>query len=368
MRPPSVDAGDLRIAPLSQAETIPSAWYTDADVHRLDAEAVIAAHWQYVGHESRLAEPGAYLTTSVADQPVVVVRGKDGALRAFYNVCRHRGGPLATAPCGRMKKGVLQCQYHGWTYRLDGSLLGVPRFDRTDLFDKRDFGLVPVAVETWQGLVFVHLGEDPEPVAETYGPIGARIAPLDLAPFRFHQRVVYDVACNWKVYVDNYLEGYHIPLVHPELTTLLDVRAYVTECDGPRILQYSPFKDGENLYATDGGEAFYYFVFPNTMLNVLPGRLQMNRVDPVAADRCRVVFDYLYTDLDGPEAQRVIAEDLGFSDRVQREDVEICEHVQRGLASRAYDRGRFSVDAEAGVYHFQCLLKQAYRAAPAPGG
>src|SRR5690606_7546454 len=101
MRPPSVDAGDLRIAPLSQAETIPSAWYTDADVHRLDAEAVIAAHWQYVGHESRLAEPGAYLTTSVADQPVVVVRGKDGALRAFYNVCRHRGGPLATAPCGR---------------------------------------------------------------------------------------------------------------------------------------------------------------------------------------------------------------------------------------------------------------------------
>lgn len=363
---PDFTDADLAVAPLARAETIPASWYTDPAFHAFDREAVFGRYWQYVGHEGRLAAPGAYVGAEVAGEPIVVVRDREGGLRAFHNVCRHRGGPLVMDACGRLRKGVLQCRYHGWTYRLDGTLRGVPRFDRTDLFDRDDYGLVPVALDTWEGLVFVCL--DPEaapPPAALLDGVAARIAPMQLAPKHFYRRVAYDVACNWKVYVDNYLEGYHLPLVHPELCTVLDYQAYVTETHRYHSLQYSPIRDGERQYGTAQGEAYYYFVFPNMMLNILPGRLQMNLVLPVAPDRCRVLFDYYYDDVTLPAVREAIERDLTFSDRVQAEDIEICEHVQRGLASRAYDRGRFSVECEEGVYHFQCLLREAYRRARA---
>ncbi|QXD17000.1 aromatic ring-hydroxylating dioxygenase subunit alpha [Rhodocaloribacter litoris] len=359
--PPGLTARDLHVEPLERAETIPARWYTAPAFHAFDREAVLARRWQYAGHVSRLPDPGTYLCADVAGRPVVIVRDREGTLRAFYNVCRHRGGPLAMDACGHLHKGVLQCQYHGWTYRLDGSLRGVPRFDRTDLFDKRDYGLVPVALAEWDGLLFVHLAADPQPpIEEVIAGIGARIAPQRLATKTFYRRDVYDVACNWKVYVDNYLEGYHIPLVHPELCQVLDYRAYVTETARYHSLQYSPIRDGEQQYGAAEGDAYYYFLFPNMMLNILPGRLQVNLVEPLAPDRCRVIFDYYYDDVASPEARRAIERDLAFSDRVQQEDIAICEHVQRGLASGAYDRGRFSAECEEGVYHFQTLLKEAY--------
>ncbi len=361
MTPPVTLTDDaLLIAPLPRAETIPSRWYVDADYHAFDQEAVFGRMWQLVGHVGQLAKTGDYVTAKVAGNPVVVVRDKTGDLRAFYNVCRHRGGPMVTAPCGHVN--MLQCQYHGWTYRLDGSLRGVPRFKYTELFDKRDYGLVPLRVATWQGLVFVRLDDAEEPTLdELVDGIAARIAPWRLEALRFYRRVTYDVACNWKAYVDNYLEGYHLPLVHPELCERLDVRGYTTETFRWHSLQHSGFRGtGDGYYGGDNEAAYYYFVFPNIMLNILPGRLQTNIVEPVTADRCRVHFDYYYDDLS--DEQR-LAEDLAFSDKVQQEDIEICEHVQEGLTSRAYDRGRFSVQEEAGVYHFQCLLKAAYRSA-----
>jgi choline monooxygenase len=360
---PDLTDDALRIAPLARAETIPARWYTDPAFHAFERDALFARWWQYVGHESRVPNPGDFVCADVAENPVIVVRDKADALRVFYNVCRHRGGPLALEPCGRLRKGVLQCKYHGWTYRLDGALRGVPRFDRTDLFDRDDYGLVPVRLASWEGLLFARLTGAAPPLDALLDGIAERIAPMRLGTKTFFRRVTYDVACNWKVYVDNYLEGYHIPLVHPELCDVLDYRAYVTETARYHSLQYSPIRDGARQYGTAEGEAYYYFLFPNMMLNILPGRLQVNLVVPLAPDRCRVIFDYLYDDATSPEARRAIESDLAFSDRVQEEDIEICEHVQRGLQSRAYDRGRFSVECEAGVYHFQCLLKEAYREA-----
>lgn len=349
--------------PLERAETIPSRWYVDPEFHAFDQEALFARTWQYVGHEAQLPNPGDYLRAEVSGEPVVVVRGKDGVVRAFFNVCRHRGGPLVMDDHGCAS--VLQCKYHGWTYLLDGSLRGVPKFNRVDLFDKKDFGLVPVQLAAWQGLLFVNLADDPEPLAATLDGIAERIAPHRLDDLVFYRRVTYDVACNWKVYIDNYLEGYHIPLVHPELMKVLDFRSYVTETHERYSLQYSPFRsdDEDNPYGVADGEAFYYCIFPNFMLNILPGRLQTNLVVPLASDRTRVVFDYFYADVTSPEALVRIEEDITFSDRVQQEDIDICEAVQRGLRSRAYDQGRFSVEMEEGVYHFQCLLKDAYRTA-----
>lgn len=348
----------LTIQPLERAQTIPSSWYVDPRFHDFDKECLFADTWQYVGYLDQVRKTGDYFLTTVAENPIIVVRGKDQKLRAFYNVCRHRGGPLAIED-GNCK--ALQCKYHGWTYLLDGSLRGVPEFDRVELFDRKDFGLIVVNLDVWAGLIFVNLSGHPEPLGAVFEGILERIAPIDLSKRHFYRRVEYAIDCNWKVYVDNYLEGYHLPYVHPELCTLLDYRRYVTETYPTYSLQYSPFTDNENLYQVSRGEAFYYLVFPNFMLNILPGRLQINLVRPLAPNKCLVIFDYFYDDITSPEALKMIEEDINFSDKVQREDVEICERVQMGLQSRGYDRGRFSVKCEQGVYHFQSLLKWTYR-------
>ncbi len=352
----------LSTQPLPRAETIPSTWYTDPRFFELEKDCIFGITWQFVCHETQVQQPGQHVVTTIADNPILVIRGKDNILRAFYNVCRHRGGPLAVCN-GKTEHHVLQCHYHGWTYLLDGQLRGVPDFDRVELFDKKDYGLIPVNVEVWEGLVFVHLGKNPPPMLTYYDGIIQRIAPMKLHTKKFFKRVTYNVRCNWKVYADNYLEGYHLPFVHPELTKMLDYQQYVTEAFRWYSLQHSPFSGADNVYTKGDGMAFYYFVFPNFMMNILPGRVQTNLIVPVTHDTTSVVFDYLYDDITSPQALKVIEEDMAYAHSIQLEDIEICEHVQRGLRSRAYHRGRFSVKREEGVYHFQNLLKETYRSA-----
>lgn len=355
-RLPHLEPDDLVVQPLELSETIPSSWYTDPAFAELDRRAALECSWQYVGPAHHIQDAGSYLSANVAGNPVVVVRDKDATLRAFYNVCRHRGGPLVTNECGAVT--MLQCKYHGWTYRLDGMLRGVPRFDRTELFDKRDYGLTALDVRVWNGLVFVRIRKDAGSPAleQILHGIEERIAPMQLGSLRFNRRITYDVGCNWKVYVDNYLEGYHLPLVHPELCDVLDYANYITETSTYHSLQYSPMRGDDSA----GERAYYYFVFPNFMLNILPGRLQTNVVCPLESGRCRVHFDYFYSpEIIENEPDRITS-DQDFAERVQQEDIEICLHVQRGLASDGYDKGRFSYDAENGVHHFQGLLKECY--------
>src|SRR3989449_6429769 len=188
-------AADLRVRPLARAETIPSAWYTDPCFHDLDRDAVFAATWQHVADVQQLAHPGDHVLADVAGEPIIVVRGSDGELRAFYNVCRHRGGPLA------LKDGnadILICKYHGLTYRLDGMLRGVPHFNLVELFDKRDYGLTRVELGLWEGLVFVSLGERPKPLEIHVSGIRERIAPTHVGGLTFARRVEYDVHANWR--------------------------------------------------------------------------------------------------------------------------------------------------------------------------
>jgi choline monooxygenase len=361
LKRPVIRKRDLAVRPIARAETIPSEWYTSPAFFELDRERVIARSWQYLGPSSGLDATGSYLSAGVAGNPLVVVRGNDGALRGFYNVCRHRGGPLVTDERGECR--MLQCRYHGWTYTLEGMLRGVPRFDRVELFDAKDFGLVPVRIGEWEGMLFARLDRGGPALDASLAPVFGRIGRGALASKTFHRRDTWDIGCNWKVYVDNYLEGYHLPFVHPELCDLLDYGRYVTETFDGMSLQYSPFTGKETVYGSGDGEALYYFLFPNFMLNILPGRLQTNHVVPVAPDRCRVVFDYYFDEVAGDAARKRIEEDVAYSNRVQAEDIDICERVQAGLSSRAYDRGRFSVEMEQGVHHFQSLLRKAYRRA-----
>lgn len=366
---PPIAPADLEVRPIERASTIPSDWYTDPRFHHLDREQVIARSWQLVGHASQLSGPGSLLCLTVAGEPILVVRGEDGRVRGFFNVCRHRGGPLAFED-GQVS--ALRCHYHGWTYGLDGQLRGVPDMAGAEEFAREDFGLVPVDLVEWEGLIFVRLERERDEVErhsvldrlpmDAFAEIPARIAPMKLSGCSFVRRVRYTIDCNWKVYVDNYLEGYHLPIVHPELCKLLDYRRYVTELSDLHSLQFSPFLDAgsDNLYGATDGRAFYYFLWPNAMLNVLPGRIQINRVLPLAHDQTEVHFDYLYEDVSSPEGRARIEADIEYSDRIQKEDVEICELVQQRLGSRAYREGRFSVKREAGVHHFQSLLRTAY--------
>ncbi len=352
---------DLEIRPIERAETLPSAWYTEPDYLDIENRAIFSMEWQLACHESQIPNAGDSICRSIANNPIIVVRTNDMEVRAFYNVCKHRGGPVA------VKKGttsVLQCQYHGWTYLMDGSLRGVPQFDHVELFDKKDFGLIPVHTEIWEGLVFITLNDDPKPLQSVVMGISDRITPICLSDMEYHTTTVDIIECNWKVYVDNYLEGYHIPIVHPELATLLDYRNYVTEEYDFYSLQYSPFSSNkaDNPYQVEDGRAYYYFIYPNIMLNILPGRLQTNIIEPAGHDKCRVTFDFFYSDPKKAAESGTIAGDRKASADIQQEDIDICEAVQIGLRSKVYDKGRFSVKRELGVWHFQKLVKQSFSA------
>ena len=346
--------------PLDRASTIPNTWYTSREVYALERDAVFARTWQMVGRCERVAEPGQYLTADVAGEPVLVVRGDDGTLRAFFNVCRHRAARVCTDECGTATK--LRCRYHGWTYDLGGNLRGVPEFDGVQNFAREDNGLPPVAVAEWGPFVWAHLTPPREPLNRFLGPLvswaGARRAFEGL---RWYARKCYDLACNWKVYADNYLDGgYHVNTVHPALAGALDYREYRTVCDGNTVLQSAPTKPAEGEAGrTRTGDAAYWWLYPNFMLNAYAGVLDTNLVLPLAVDRCRVVFDFYFADSVSDDFKR---QSIEVAERVQAEDIGVCEEVQRNLSSRSYTTGRFSARRENGGHRFHQMLGRVLQA------
>ncbi len=356
MPEPSNNSSPFSASAIERAHTLPSECYTLHHWHDVDVKHVLSNRWQYAGHVTQLEKEGDVVPIELLGQPVILVRDGD-EIRAFYNVCKHRGGPMATEP---ENCKMLQCKYHGWTYKLDGSLRGVPKFKYAELFDKKDFGLTSIPLQEWEGMLFVRLGEPAEPLSQQFGDISEAVAPTRIRDFVFHSRVSYPIACNWKVYADNYLEGYHIPHVHPDLCNLLDMDNYKTVVDGWQILQDSPLRDKESIYSGGDETAWYYFIYPNMMLNILPGRMQVNQILPIDAGNCIVHFDYYYTPETLLQNPTMPDDDKVYSEHVQAEDIHICEHVQKGLASNAYNRGRFSVETELGPWHFQELLKRDY--------
>jgi choline monooxygenase len=375
-------------APLERASTIPGTWYTDARVADLERKRVFARSWQLVARTAQLETPGQYVTAEVAGEPIVVVRGQDGVLRAFFNVCRHHAAAVMTAPEGKCER--LRCPYHGWTYALDGLLQSTPELEGICNFERRDHGLVPMAVAVWEKFVFVHVDEHPPAIEEHLGDMARQIAPLRLDTLHFAGRREWILECNWKVFVDNYLDGgYHVPYLHRGLNSVLSYRDYTIECGDRFCLQSSPIVDPArgappatppgNLAPLDEsgdsatsavrkGQAKYYFLHPNLMLNWYEGYLDTNLVVPLGVDRMKVVFDFYFDDVS--EAKRARNEQsMAVSERIQDEDHAICESVQRGLRSRAYGAGRLSVRREAGVNLFHKLLaadlRGASRLAPA---
>lgn len=343
--------------PLAEAATIPSAWYTDPALADFERRTVFGASWQMIGRVDDVREPGQYLTAEVAGEPVAVVRGGDGALRGFFNVCRHHAAAVLTQPSGRAS--LLRCPYHGWTYSLEGALKGAPEFEEVRGFDRGANGLLPLAVDTWEQFVFVRLDARGATLAEFVGDLAPRVAKLKLSDLRFVARRVYEVGCNWKVYVDNYLDGgYHVPHAHKSLGSVLNYQGYTIENGSRFCRQAGPIEPGGDATtaAVRGGRmAYYYWLYPNFMLNWYEGVMDTNCVVPRGVDRCAVVFDYYFAP-DAVTDEARIRQSIGVSERVQEEDRLVCESVQRGLRSRAYDVGRLSVRREAGEHLFHRLL------------
>lgn len=364
---PSVDFdGKL---PLERASTVPSSWYFDSAVYLLERERVFGRSWLAVGRVDQVSKPGDFFTIDVAGEPMVVVRDEAGVLRAFSNVCRHRAARVAVGDCGSATK--FRCRYHGWTYDLQGRLKGVPESDGICDFAREDNGLPALRVEVWGPLVFVAFDDSAGDFAEFVQPLTDRVDAAELAGLKFVERRSYDIACNWKVYVDNYLDGgYHVNTIHPALAGVLDYSKYRTEIHGQTNVQLSPLKppdaktpDAVIGVVRTGNWAQYWWLFPNFMLNLYSGVMDTNLVLPLGVDRCRVIFDFYFAKTETAEDRKFIAESIRVADQVQVEDIEISEDVQRGLGSQSYSTGRFMPRRESGGYHFHRLLAQKIQTA-----
>lgn len=329
--------------------TLPAAAYRDPETWERERRGVFARTWQFLGHEQEAADPGDWLSADVAGFPVVAVRGEDGAFSAFHNVCRHRAGPLVEGARGRCD-GELVCRYHGWRYALDGRLRSAVGFGPAEGFDPRDYPLFSARVESWRGLLFLNLDLQAAPLADLVAPLEALFAARDLAPAAQTMRRGHDLRCNWKTYVENYLEGYHIGCVHPALATDMDMDAYRVTVTGDMALQEVRPRDG----ATDANAGLWAWLWPNLAVNVYRYGLMIEHMRPVGHDRTRLDYLYLYDPaVGGMEAV------LETSDRLTAEDVAIVEGVQRNLDAGVYQSGVLSPRHENAVGWFQDRVREA---------
>jgi choline monooxygenase len=352
-------------ADVARAWTLPSSLYTDAAAFAGEKEKIFARSWQVVGHRDQVAKAGDYFTTELVGEPLLIVRGGDEKLRGFYNVCRHRAGPPAEG-CGTRK--LFRCGYHGWTYDLNGALISATEIEGVEGFRSEDFGLVPVRVEEWFNFIFVNLDDEARPLLGSLGELAGQVEKFAFSGMKLFGRRTYEMKCNWKTYVDNYLEGYHLPSVHPGLNRELDYNAYVVEPYAGHVRQFSPirgaqagdaaprrYQEAGNNLTTD-----YFWIFPNWMLNCYPDNISLNIVLPLAPERSLAIFEwYLPESEQGSAAAKASVE---FSDQIQLEDVGICERVQKNLRSRSYSRGRFSVKQEKGVHAFHRMYAEWMKA------
>jgi choline monooxygenase len=355
----------LAIAPdIAVARSLPASFYIDPEVFALERSKIFGRFWQVVGHGDQLRNPGDFFTCELQGEPLLLVRGMNGELRGFYNVCRHRAGPPGEG-CGNRK--LFRCGYHGWTYGLDGALISAPEFDGVHDFHPEEFSLTAVRAEEWSNLTFVNLDNTAEPLIHALGELPRQAERFGFPSMKLFERRTYDMKCNWKTYVDNYLEGYHLPSVHPGLNRELDYNAYTVEGYPRHVRQFSPIRGAQPGDATprryqearEDLTTDYFWIFPNWMLNCYPDNVSLNIVLPLEVERTLAIFEwYLPEEQLGSQAAR---DSVRFSDEIQVEDVKICETVQKNLHSRSYDRGRYSVKQERGVHAFHRMYADAMK-------
>jgi choline monooxygenase len=351
-------AADIRVA-----ETLPARVYADPEIFRAARERIFARTWHYAGHDDLVKVVGQVhpftLLPGALDEPLVLTRDANDAVHCLSNVCTHRGTVVVE---GAGHEQQLRCRYHGRRFGLDGRFHSMPEFDGARSFPSAKDDLPRVPLGEWERFLMVALAPAMS-FADLTAPMRARIGHLPFRALAFDASSARDylVNANWALYLDNYLEGFHIPYVHSSLAQTLDYGEYAVELERYSVLQLGVAKPGEPSFVapvghTDHGRnvaAYYFWLFPTTMFNVYPWGVSVNVVTPLAVDRTRVSFLAFVWDAD----KRDLGAGAGL-DRVEREDEAVVEAVQRGVRSRLYDRGRYSPARETGVHHFHRLLAE----------
>ncbi len=350
--------------------TMPARYYTSAETYELEKAAIFYKSWHYAGHVSQVSENGSYFTTSIHEQNIFVSRGRDGELRAFYNVCAHRGHELLT---GAGKKAVITCPYHAWAFDFEGKLIAARNSENVAGFNKCDFSLKQVRLEVFCGLIMLNLDPDAMPFSEQFDGLEDEIRQYmpSVDKLSFAQRDTFDVKSNWKVLVDNFLECYHCAPAHKDFVDLVDMNSYrtITHKRYSSQCAAAPRTTNSKAYSFQPGEVDFgyagFFVWPNFTIWIYPGEpnlsvLQMNPAEPART------IEYQDWFTPGGKLTPQLKEAADYQkDVLQPEDIGLCESVQRGLASKGYNQGRFIVDhgktelSEHAVHHFQTMVMNA---------
>jgi choline monooxygenase len=339
----------MATAPRQNDRTLPFSWYSDDELLRRERALIFARSWQYAGRAEQVAEPGSFLATDAGGIPVLVTRDKQGVLRAFLNVCRHRGAVL-TEGCGT--RATIQCHYHAWTYDLDGALRNAPRSDREPEFDNADWSLLPGSVGTWGPFLFVNPDADAPSLDEHLGDLPAILArDLDVDSLTFHSRVEFGAEANWKIVVENFLECYHCPTAHPSFSDEVDVHPdrYLLEAHPTFAAQFATAK-------RTGERGQFHLLYPNTGINVFPGpaNLSIGPIVPNGTGRTERYLDYFFAADVDPEWRN---EFFAFDDQVGKEDRVLVESVHRGMASGMLVSGRLLLSSEPLLRAFQAWVE-----------
>lgn len=343
--------------PFEHARAIPSLWYLDEGIYNAECQAIFGRNWIAIGRKDEAPTPKSYFQLEVAKEPIVVLRGEDDTLRAFSNVCRHRATQLLTDPQGTLQGDCVECNYHGWRYDLKGHLCRAPELGQVKGFTREGHSLVPFDTASWGPLVFVRMQQGKDDFLTTLLPLVERTKDRNLSSLKWGGRKEYEVACNWKVYVDNFLDGgYHVPTIHPALAKALNYKEYRTEVFDRCSLQHSPVQSAgdEAVDVRQGSDAMYWWVFPNLMVNIYKDVMDTNIVIPLGPNKCKVIFDFYFSsEWDKSSIDKYIES----SHQVQLEDMGVCKRVQRGLNSQFYNSGPYA-KREIGEHHFHKLLAQ----------
>jgi choline monooxygenase len=323
--------------------TLPAEWYFDRRQYERERSNVFAKEWLWFAGEAELADPCTYVARVYAGWPLMVVRGSDGLLRGFHNVCRHRAGPLVDDGCGASAN--LVCQYHGWAYSPDGRLRAARDFG--EALDPDEFALRPIRVAVWRGQIFVNLDAAATPLEEDLADFFAEMDAFPLEGMALVRSLQHDLGCNWKTYADNYLEGYHIPLLHPELNRQFDAKRYRVDLGDRYCRHRTPARDGS---PADGR---WLFRWPNLAMNIYGDSMNVEVIVPTGPESCSVSYSHFFTDPSAPD----IAEVIALADTVMEQDRRMVESVQRNLRAGTYDVGVLSPRHEGGLLQFQDLLR-----------
>ena len=339
------------------AKTLPAAYYTDPAIYQAESEAIFGQSWLCLGRTSQVPTPGSYQLHQIEDESLILLRDQQGQIRTFFNVCRHRGTRLCTAPSGQLSHSI-QCPYHAWTYSLDGRLRGAPNMNDVANFDKADYPLFGVETAVWQGFIFINLSSQPTPLAQALTPIYNKFDKWNLANLQSVRRITYTVACNWKLLFQNYSECYHCPTAHPTLNQLTHYR------DASNDLEEGPILGGPMKLAADSSSmtlngracatplgqlqgddlhlVYYYTLFPTLFLSLHPDYVLVHRLQRQGVAQTRVICDWLFdpTAAAAPDFNPQPAVD--FWDMTNQQDWQLCEWSQAGIGSRAYQPGPYS--------------------------